>query len=138
MPGGGTPERRDPGGGAEPPAGAHAAPAGPGTGAPGPGGPDGPGVGGPAGDHPGLVPADRARGYQDRWNALKGDFVDEPRAAVGSANALVGEVLDEIEATFRRQREQIEHDLDSQGASTEELRLALNRYRSFFERLLSM
>ena len=54
------------------------------------------------------------------------------------ANALVGEVLDDIEALFRRQRERLERDLDDQDASTEDLRLALNRYRPFFDRLLTL
>lgn len=85
-----------------------------------------------------LIEPERARGYQERWQAVKGDFVDEPRRAVGDANALVGEVLDDIESLFRRQRERLERDLDDQDASTEDLRLALNRYRSFFDRLLTL
>ena len=85
-----------------------------------------------------LIEPERARGYQDRWQSLKGDFVDEPRRAVRDANALVGEVLDDLETTFRRQRERLERDLDDSDASTEDLRLALGRYRSFFDRLLTL
>lgn len=90
------------------------------------------------GDGATLIEPERARGYQDRWQSVKGDFVDEPRRAVRDANALVGEVLDDIESLFRRQRERLERDLDDQDASTEDLRLALNRYRSFFDRLLTL
>ena len=53
------------------------------------------------------------------------------------ANELVGEVLDELEELFRRQRTDLEHGLDSEQATTEDLRQALGRYRSFFDRLLS-
>jgi len=57
---------------------------------------------------------------------------------VRGANELVGEVLDELEGLFKRQREDIERDLDNDQASTEDLRLAMGRYRSFFDRLLTI
>lgn len=84
-----------------------------------------------------LIAPDRAQGYRGRWNELKGEFVDEPRRAVRGANELVGEVLDELEGLFRRQREELERGLDSEQTSTEDLRQALSRYGSFFDRLLS-
>jgi hypothetical protein len=84
-----------------------------------------------------LVPARRAADYQQRWESLKAHFVDEPRTAVRGANELVGEVLDDIEAMFRQQRGELERDLHDDAASTEDLRLALGRYRTFFDRLLS-
>ena len=84
-----------------------------------------------------LIPADRAESYNSRWNELKGEFVDEPRGAVRGANVRVGEVLDELEELFRRQRADLEDGLDSDQTTTEDLRLALGRYRSFFDRLLS-
>lgn len=85
-----------------------------------------------------LVPVDHAESYGSRWDAVKGTFVDEPREAVAQADALVGEVLDELENLFREQRRGIERGLDSDETSTEDLRLALRRYRSFFDRLLSV
>ncbi|MBA2323836.1 MAG: hypothetical protein M3Z25_03950 [Actinomycetota bacterium] len=84
-----------------------------------------------------LIAPDRAESYRGRWNALKGEFVDEPRSAVRGANELVGEVLDELEELFRRQRDEIEHGLASDETSTEDLRQALGNYGSFFDRLLS-
>jgi hypothetical protein len=84
-----------------------------------------------------LVPQQRSDDYRQRWEMLKAQFVDEPRSAVREADELVGQVLDEVEATFRRQREDLERDLHDDSASTEDLRLALGRYRSFFDRLLS-
>jgi len=84
-----------------------------------------------------LIPHDKAESYRGRWNDLKGEFVDEPRSAVRGANELVGEVLDELEQLFRRQRDELERGLDSDDTSTEDLRQALGNYRSFFDRLLS-
>ena len=65
-------------------------------------------------------------------------FVDEPRQAVQQADALVGELLDDLERLFREQRQDIEQGLDNDDTSTEDLRMALRRYRSFFDRLLSV
>lgn len=84
-----------------------------------------------------LVPAQRRDEYQQRWEMLKAQFVDEPRSAVRDADELVGQVLDEIEATFRAQRGELERHWHDDSTSTEDLRLALGRYRSFFDRLLS-
>jgi hypothetical protein len=84
-----------------------------------------------------LIEPERAESYNSRWNQLKSEFVDDPRAAVRGANQLVGEVLDELEELFRSQRADLEHGLDSDQATTEDLRQALGRYRSFFDRLLS-
>ncbi len=85
-----------------------------------------------------LIPHGRSAEYHDRWEALKGGFVDEPRTAVRRADELVGEVLDELGELFRRQRAELERDLHDDRASTEDLRIALGRYRSFFDRLLSL
>jgi hypothetical protein len=90
-----------------------------------------------SGDRDGtLIPRDRADEYLRRWESLKAGFVDEPRGAVRDANALVGTVLDELEELFTRQRGELESDLRDEQASTEDLRLALGRYRTFFDRLL--
>jgi hypothetical protein len=91
-----------------------------------------------AGQRERLVPEDRAASYGARWDAVKGSFVDEPREAVAQADALVGELLDELETLFHEQRRSIEQGLDADETSTEDLRLALRRYRSFFERLLAV
>ncbi len=90
------------------------------------------------GDRAQLVAPDRAESYGTRWDSVKGEFVDEPRRAVADADALVGELLDELQELFRAQRAEIEHGLDNDETSTEDLRVALRRYRSFFDRLLSI
>jgi len=90
-----------------------------------------------AGGQEQLVPAERAHEYRTRWDAVKGGFVDEPRQAVAEADQLVGELLDELQELFRAQRHSLEQNLDRDRASTEDLRVALRHYRSFFDRLLS-
>ncbi|MCW0215040.1 MAG: hypothetical protein OJJ54_16905 [Pseudonocardia sp.] len=123
--------------------GAHDGPGGPGhaasagTGSAGRDPAPGDGQGGRQGD-PALIPQDRSADYLRRWESLKAGFVDEPRAAVRDANQLVGQVLDELEELFRAQRGELERDLGNDEASTEDLRLALGRYRSFFDRLLKI
>jgi hypothetical protein len=84
-----------------------------------------------------LIEPEQAESYNSRWKELKGEFVDDPRRAVRGANELVGEVLDELEELFRRQRTDLEHVLDSEQTTTEDLRQALRRSRSFFDRMLS-
>ena len=85
-----------------------------------------------------LIEPERAESYNSRWKQLKSEFVDDPRASVQGANQRVGEVLDELEELFRSQRADLEHGLDSEQTTTEDLRQALGRYRSFFDRLLSV
>ena len=85
-----------------------------------------------------LVTQERAESYSVRWDSVKGEFVDEPRRAVANADALVGELLDELQELFKQQRTQIEQGLAHDETSTEDLRVALRRYRSFFDRLLSI
>ena len=85
-----------------------------------------------------LIEPERVDSYNSRWKELKGEFVDDPRCAVQGANELVGEALDELEELFRRQRTDLEQGLDSEQTTTEDLRQALIRHRSFFDRLLSV
>lgn len=95
-----------------------------------------------AGDDPAardsLIAHERAEGYRARWAAAQGDFIDEPRTAVTDADALVGEVLDQLGETFRNQRAALERQWADNESSTEDLRVALRRYRTFFDRLLSL
>ena len=85
-----------------------------------------------------MVTQERADSFTVRWDEVKGEFVDAPRQAVAKADALVGELLDELGALFAQQRRSIERDFARDEVSTEELRVALRRYRSFFDRLLSV
>jgi hypothetical protein len=79
------------------------------------------------------------RGYRTRWSAIQTGFVDEPRKAVEEADALVAEVMKRLAEIFADERGQLESQWErADQISTEDLRLAMRRYRSFFERLLSV
>jgi hypothetical protein len=93
------------------------------------------------GDHADLEPllgADEAESFRQRWQSIQTGFVDEPQAAVQQADALVAELMQRLAQTFHEERESLESQLSSGSeSSTEDLRVGLQRYRSFFERLLS-
>ena len=77
--------------------------------------------------------------FHRRWSDIQASFVDEPRGAVEQADGLVAEVMQRLAQVFAEERRTLEQQWDRGGeADTEELRLALRRYRSFFDRLLSM
>jgi hypothetical protein len=89
-----------------------------------------------------LVPLfsnDAVQDFRSRWTALQTGFVDEPRRAVQEADELVAEVIKQLAETFSDERAKLEKQWD-QGdkVSTEDLRLVLRRYRSFFDRFLSV
>jgi hypothetical protein len=86
-----------------------------------------------------LFSADVAEDYRARWTAVQGSFVDDPREAVQQGDELVARVMKSLAESFAAEREELEGQLGESGeASTETLRVALRRYRSFFERLLSL
>jgi len=74
-----------------------------------------------------------------RWTTIQAAFVDEPRKAVQDADELVSTAIKQIVEGFRDQRGQLEKQWTHGGdVSTEDFRLSLQRYRAFFERLLSL
>jgi hypothetical protein len=76
---------------------------------------------------------------RSRWNAIQTGFVDEPRKTVEQADELVAQIMQRLAQSFSDQRSNFETQWEhSDKVSTEELRLALRRYRSFFDRLLSI
>jgi hypothetical protein len=80
-----------------------------------------------------------AGGFRDRWTDIQASFVDEPRNAVEQADTLVAEVMQRLAQVFADERQRLEQQWDrGSDTDTEELRQALRRYRSFFDRLLSM
>jgi hypothetical protein len=75
--------------------------------------------------------------FQGEWEAIQTGFVDEPRRAVERADTLVADLMQRLAAGFAHERKQLEAQWDrGDDVSTEDLRLALQRYRSFFGRLL--
>jgi hypothetical protein len=85
-----------------------------------------------------LVPPDMGVTFQQRWEVIQTRFVDEPRGAVEDADGLVANLMQQLAAGFAKERERLERQWDrGEDISTEDLRVALQRYRSFFQRLLS-
>jgi hypothetical protein len=77
-------------------------------------------------------------GVITRWRDIQARFVDEPRAAVQDADALVADLMERLARMFAAERQQLEsHWASGDDVSTEDLRQGLLRYRSFFERLLT-
>jgi len=75
--------------------------------------------------------------FRRRWEAVQTGFVDEPRRAVENADALVAEIIQELAESFARERNGLESQWsEGDQVSTEDLRVSLRRYRSFFDRLL--
>jgi hypothetical protein len=94
--------------------------------------------GGDAGDREPLLPQNQTDQYKDRWQKIQATFVDKPKESVKEADGLVADLMQRLAATFSEEREQLEGQWDrGDDVSTEELRVALTRYRSFFDRLLS-
>jgi hypothetical protein len=86
-----------------------------------------------------LFAKDLAESYRVRWTSIQSGFVDDPRRAVRSGDELVAEIMTNLADTFSQERHRLETQLDETGeGSTENLRIALRRYHSFFERLLAL
>ncbi len=90
-------------------------------------------------DSQSLLPKQQCDELQSRWNAIQTSFVDEPSRAVKDADALVAGAVRQISEAFTDQRQQLEKQWSrGEDVSTEDYRLALQRYRAFFSRLLSV
>ena len=90
-----------------------------------------------AGTSAALLGREESEHFRTRWNEIQGKFVDEPRSAVEQADALVSEAVEQITQMFASERSALESQWkQSNDVSTEDLRKALQRYRSFFNRLV--
>jgi hypothetical protein len=86
-----------------------------------------------------LFAADELSGLRSRWDEVQSGFVDDPRESVQKADGLVSDVIDQLTTGFSEVRSRLEERwARGEEASTEDLRLALKRYRAFFERLLAV
>ena len=86
-----------------------------------------------------LFPAGEATSFRARWSEAQTGFVDEPRHAVEQADSLVAEMMQRLAKVFADERSKLEVQWSrGDDISTEDLRVALRRYRSFFDRLLSV
>jgi hypothetical protein len=85
-----------------------------------------------------LFPDDELHNFRARWDQVQTSFVDEPRQAVEQADSLVANVVKRIAEQFSAERAALEKQwAQGDNVSTEDLRQALRRYRSFFDRLLA-
>jgi hypothetical protein len=81
---------------------------------------------------------ERAKEFDARWTEVQSQFVDDPRHAVEEADGLVAEVITELADSFSKERSRLEEQwAGGEQVSTEDLRVGLQRYRSFFHRLLA-
>lgn len=86
-----------------------------------------------------LFVSHESEDFRHRWNDIQTGFVDEPRQAVERADELVASAIKRLAEIFATERSSLEEQWARGGdASTEDLRLALRRYRAFFDRLLSV
>ncbi len=85
-----------------------------------------------------LLAPDLSATFQSRWEEVQTRFVDEPRGAVEDADGLVANLMQQLAEGFAQERDRLEQQWGrGEDISTEDLRVALKRYRSFFQRLLS-
>jgi hypothetical protein len=86
-----------------------------------------------------LFPENEATNFRNRWTEIQAAFVDEPRRAVEQGDALVADVIKRLATSFADERSKLEGQWGrGDNVSTEDLRVALQRYRAFFDRLLSV
>jgi hypothetical protein len=85
-----------------------------------------------------LVSEQDAQRYQERWSEIQINFVDEPQSSVQGADSLVAEVIQSLAKRFADERQRLEQQWHSgTDVSTEDLRQAMQHYRTFFKRLLA-
>jgi hypothetical protein len=86
-----------------------------------------------------LFEEDAARKFRSRWLAIQSKFVDDPSDSVKQADNLVADVIKTVTMNFANRRVSLEKQWNGgDNTSTEDLRIALKQYRSFFDRLLTL
>jgi hypothetical protein len=86
-----------------------------------------------------LFAPNDTQGFRSRWEKIQIGFVDEPKKAVEQVDELVASAIKRLAEGFASERQKLEAEWDkNDNVSTEDLRVALRRYRSFFDRLLSV
>lgn len=86
-----------------------------------------------------LLPDEVVNELSPRWSDVQASFVDEPRRAVEQADELVADAVERLQQAFAQARSSLERDWDrGEDVSTEDLRQAFRRYRTFFDRLLQI
>jgi hypothetical protein len=90
-------------------------------------------------DRGALLPTTETGELRTKWESIQTAFVDQPRHSVEEADALVARAMTRVAEVFSEERAMLERQWSrGEEVSTEDLRVALTRYRSFFDRLLSV
>lgn len=86
-----------------------------------------------------LFADDELAGLRARWDNVQAGFVDDPKDCVQRADGLVSDLVGQLTSGFTDARSRLEQQwARGEEATTEDLRIALKRYRDFFDRLLSV
>lgn len=85
-----------------------------------------------------VLATEEARALEERWRSIASAFVDAPRSAVAQADELTGDLIERVMQALSDERATLHAALEDASLSTEELRQALRRYRTLFERLLPL
>jgi hypothetical protein len=86
-----------------------------------------------------LFAEEETRDFRKRWEQVQTEFVDEPRGSVEKADQLVASTIKRLAEVFAEERTRLEHEwAQGDNVSTEDLRQALRKYRSFFDRMLAL
>jgi hypothetical protein len=86
-----------------------------------------------------LLPQEFAQDLRGQWDRIQTGFVDDPRNAVKQADELVASAMKRLAEVFADARGNLERQWDrGDEVSTEDLRIALQKYRAFFQRLLAV
>jgi len=94
-------------------------------------------------NHTPLFDEREAGDFHTRWQNIQGSFVDDPEASVAQADQLVAAAIQRLAEIFAREKANLESAWPRGGDAstavwTEDMRQALRRYRSFFDRILSV
>jgi hypothetical protein len=93
----------------------------------------------PSNGTPSLFPEDVATDFRSKWDRIQTGFVDEPRQSVQQADELVAQAIKRLAESFAQERNRLEGQWDrGDQVSTEDLRITLQTYRAFFQRLLAI
>jgi hypothetical protein len=85
-----------------------------------------------------LLTQESTQDLRSQWDRIQAGFVDDPRSCVKQADELVANAIGRLSESFTQQRSTLEGQWSrGQDVSTEDLRLALRKYRAFFQRLLA-
>jgi hypothetical protein len=86
-----------------------------------------------------LLPADFTQNLRSRWESIQTGFVDSPRTSVQQADELVASAIQQLAERFADERNNLERQWDrGDQVNTEDLRIALTKYRTFFHKLMSV